>query len=576
MTTQENSRTYDAWEHNNDAKGKRVVIRAQDPTSGNFVNVGAADNGDGTYSLKTTATITSIGEVEISNDTGNPVPVTDANIADHDDIFGRPTTTTPNNDIDIQFFRNTPSALLNVTTANSATATSNVGGALFSSSTNANGSVQGYTTETTSYKSGSEIYAMFTASFTAGIADSYMRIGLYDTNNGFFIGYEGTSFGVTVRNNGSDVSVAKASFSEDDLTGSATSRFTRDGTPEAINFTKLNVFRIRFGWLGSAPCFWEVMSPDGHWVTFHKTLFPNLQATPSTRDADLPMTVDITKTSAGATNLQIQTDCWGAGTSSGTQEAQSDKIAFVTTTNLAGGATYSSGVLALSPRYSQVQTSVLASKAGTLVIYWYSDAAGTDLIRTLTIPYGASDGFQMFSSIAFAPYVKYEFTNNAGASQTDFYLDTKFLRRPLSGQILRVDGTIVGGMFATLQRSIISGETTGGGGGFVNVKVNPSGALVAEISGTVTAELSATDNAVLDQLVVEMKVNNGAYAMQVDDTGTTLYQGWAVPGTATSAASWRIRRVVSSGTPTDTSITFADGNDSFDNIWNNRASLSYS
>lgn len=462
-----------------------------------------------------------------------PVSVTDANIADHDDIFGRPTTTSPNNDIDIQFFKAAPGSLLTVTTANSATATSNVGGALFASSTNTNGSVQGVTTETTTYKSGSEVYAMFTASFTAGIASSYMRIGLYNANNGFFIGYEGTTFGVTVRNDASDTTVAKASFSEDDLTGSATSRFTRDGTPEAINLTKLNVFRIRFGWLGSAPCFWEVMSPDGHWVTFHKTLFPNLQTTPSVRSADLPITLDITKTGAAATDLQIQTDCWGAGTSSGTQEAQSDKIAFSTTTVLAGGATYSSGVLALSPKYSQVQTQVLASKAGTINIYWYSDAAGTDLVRTITIPYGASDGFQMFSAPAFTPYVKYEYVNDPGAAQTDFYFDTKFLRRPLSPQILRVDGTIVGGMVSTLNRSVIAGESSsGGGGGYVNVKVNPSGTLEtnATVSGTVTANLSDTDNAVLDAIEADTTTLAGAVSgteMQVDVVTSALPTGAA-------------------------------------------------
>lgn len=488
-TEQEQSKTYDSWEHNADAHAKRVLIRAQDPGSGDFVNIAAVDNGDGTYSLSTNATAGGSGltDAELR---ATPVPVTDTNIADHDDIFGRPTTTSPNNDIDIQFFRAAPGSLLTVTTANSATATSNVGGALFASSTNTNGSVRGVTTETTAYKSGSEVYAMFTASFTAGIASSYMRIGLYNANNGFFIGYEGTTFGVTVRNNAVDTQVAKVSFSEDDLTGSATSRFTRDGTPEAINLTKLNVFRIRFGWLGSAPCFWEVMSPDGHWVTFHKTLFPNLQTTPSVRSADLPITLDITKTGAAATDLQIQTDCWGAGTSSGTQEAQSDKIAFSTTTVLAGGATYSSGVLALSPKYSQVQTQVLASKAGTINIYWYSDAAGTDLVRTLTIPYGASDGFQMFSAPAFTPYVKYEYVNASGAAQTDFYFDTKFLRKPLSPQMLRVDGTIVGGMVSALNRSIIAGQSSGGGGGYVNVKVNPSGTLEtnATVSGTVTAK----------------------------------------------------------------------------------------
>ena len=80
-----------------------------------------------------------------------------------------------------------------------------------------------------------------------------------------------------------------------------------------------------------------------------------------------------------------------------------------------------------------------------------------------------------------------------------------------------------------------------------------------------------------DNLLNEIYVLTGAMAMQVDDAGSgTLYQGWAEPGTATSAASWRIRKVVSSGTPEDTVITWADGDRSFNNVWNNHTSLSYS
>ena len=64
-------------------------------------------------------------------------------------------------------------------------------------------------------------------------------------------------------------------------------------------------------------------------------------------------------------------------------------------------------------------------------------------------------------------------------------------------------------------------------------------------------------------------------AMQVNDTGTgTMYVGEALPGTATSAALWRIKKIVTTGA--DIAITWADGNDYFDNIWTSRASLSYS
>lgn len=53
------------------------------------------------------------------------------------------------------------------------------------------------------------------------------------------------------------------------------------------------------------------------------------------------------------------------------------------------------------------------------------------------------------------------------------------------------------------------------------------------------------------------------------------YRGDALPGTATASALWRVQRLTiqSDG---DMEILFADGNDNFDNIWDNRLSLSYS
>ena len=55
-----------------------------------------------------------------------------------------------------------------------------------------------------------------------------------------------------------------------------------------------------------------------------------------------------------------------------------------------------------------------------------------------------------------------------------------------------------------------------------------------------------------------------------DKVGTTTYFGWAVPGTSESAAAWRILRTIK-----DTSALWADGDKNFDNVWTNRASLSY-
>ncbi len=65
------------------------------------------------------------------------------------------------------------------------------------------------------------------------------------------------------------------------------------------------------------------------------------------------------------------------------------------------------------------------------------------------------------------------------------------------------------------------------------------------------------------------------FATRIDEASTTVtYFGWAVPGTLDAAATWRIMRQTQSGTVT--LGEWADGNESFDNQWSARASLTYS
>ncbi len=59
-----------------------------------------------------------------------------------------------------------------------------------------------------------------------------------------------------------------------------------------------------------------------------------------------------------------------------------------------------------------------------------------------------------------------------------------------------------------------------------------------------------------------------------DNPSGTTYTGYAELGTANSAALWRIKKSVKTGTATE--ITYADGNRLFDNVWANRTTLSYS
>jgi hypothetical protein len=63
--------------------------------------------------------------------------------------------------------------------------------------------------------------------------------------------------------------------------------------------------------------------------------------------------------------------------------------------------------------------------------------------------------------------------------------------------------------------------------------------------------------------------------IRIDDASSTItYVGEAAFGQSESNAAWRIKKLETVGSVLK--ITWADGNDSFDNIWDNRATISYS
>lgn len=59
--------------------------------------------------------------------------------------------------------------------------------------------------------------------------------------------------------------------------------------------------------------------------------------------------------------------------------------------------------------------------------------------------------------------------------------------------------------------------------------------------------------------------------MRLDDTGTYLYMGYAMPGSIEGDNVWRICRY-----DTTYNRLWADGNALYDNVWTDRATLSYS
>lgn len=58
----------------------------------------------------------------------------------------------------------------------------------------------------------------------------------------------------------------------------------------------------------------------------------------------------------------------------------------------------------------------------------------------------------------------------------------------------------------------------------------------------------------------------------IDVTGNDIYIGYALPGTANTAASWKIKRI---NTVNPISIYWADSSTLYNKVWNDRATYTY-
>lgn len=90
--------------------------------------------------------------------------------------------------------------------------------------------------------------------------------------------------------------------------------------------------------------------------------------------------------------------------------------------------------------------------------------------------------------------------------------------------------------------------------------------------GTITTDISNLTGRVEE---LEMGTQLALKYDQDADPPTVAYLGQALPGTSAATAGWRIQKLTFS-VDGDVTVTWADGNANLDNIWNNRAALSYS
>lgn len=131
------------------------------------------------------------------------------------------------------------------------------------------------------YRAGIGGTSRFTALFTSPVAGTEQYIGMLDEpgssaafKNGYAVGYDGLNFGVHRFQNDTKITINLADC-DDPLDGSGASGMT-------IDTTKLNVFEIRFQYLGAGAIEYCIEDDStGRFVVFHKVLYANNNTEPS-------------------------------------------------------------------------------------------------------------------------------------------------------------------------------------------------------------------------------------------------------------------------------------------------------
>lgn len=134
------------------------------------------------------------------------------------------------------------------------------------------------------YRPGLGGLSRFTALFTSPVAATEQYVGLADElgssaafKNGYMVGYDGTTFGLHRFQDDALITVAQADW-DDPLDGTGASGMTLDQT-------KLNIYGIRFQYLGGGPV--ELLVENdrtGMLVVVHTVLYANNFTEPSTHN----------------------------------------------------------------------------------------------------------------------------------------------------------------------------------------------------------------------------------------------------------------------------------------------------
>lgn len=192
------------------------------------------------------------------------------------------------------------------------------------------------------------------------------------------------------------------------------------------------------------------------------------------------------------------------------------------TTPLGAGGVFTGTAFEVT-NYAAINVNVksdVASATNGVKVEFSTDGTNWDHSHSTT--YSAATGVGYIFNAEFK-YARVVYTNGA-TPQGIFRLQTIFKTTLVKSSLYTLDQTVTGSMFAELGKNVIIGKTTAGGGGYVDVKVNPSGALTTETqltSGTAAIGTVRVTNQLVpvnfDELVI-------SYVGATTDISTVVYK----------------------------------------------------
>jgi hypothetical protein len=164
--------------------------------------------------------------------------------------------------------------------------------AQISSGSDPNGVAFIRTEESMSYTPGTGARIRFTAIFSEPQAGATQLIGVGDTQDGWFFGYNGLEFGILRRSNGQDFWTKKSDWSED--------------TKPLLDTTKGNVYEINFQWLGFGAQYFSMENDNGDLELVHKIIYSNTEINTSVDIPSLPISMGVANNGVNTTPVTIK------------------------------------------------------------------------------------------------------------------------------------------------------------------------------------------------------------------------------------------------------------------------------